>query len=65
MERYLSLETRGAQVEETGSVTFSIRELKAVAALLEVLHLPVSLHFDGAGMCVDASVVHSMNVSLI
>jgi hypothetical protein len=44
----------GAQIEEAGSVTFSIRELKAVAALLEVLHLPVSLHFDGAGRCVDA-----------
>ena len=43
---------RGTQVEEAGSVTFSIRELKAVAALLEVLHMPVSLHFKDAGRCV-------------
>jgi hypothetical protein len=38
-----------SQIEDEGSVTFSIRELKAVASLLEILHIPVSIHFDGPG----------------
>ena len=39
------------QIDNEGSVTFSIRELKAIASLLEVLHIPVSIHFDGPGRC--------------